>query len=98
MTVLGAKKEPSVCALFGNGTIYLLGTTIYLYYTLRRCVEALTRAGEYDRSMLPRAVAMFEVSYFFDLSYPLNHLSQEFLLYLNHLGLCTEEISEAGEG
>lgn len=46
------------------------------------CVEALTRAGEYDRSMLPRAVAMFE----------------EFLLYLNHLGLCTEEISEAGEG
>ncbi|KAF9491594.1 glycoside hydrolase family 15 protein [Pleurotus eryngii] len=46
------------------------------------CVEALTRAGEYDKSMLPRAVAMFE----------------EFLLYLNHLALCTEEISEAGEG
>lgn len=75
MTASGAKKEPSACALFGNGTIYLLGITIYLYYTLRRCVEALTRAGEYDRSMLPRAVAMFEVSYFLDLSYPLNHLS-----------------------
>ncbi|KAL0960426.1 hypothetical protein HGRIS_005469 [Hohenbuehelia grisea] len=46
------------------------------------CVEALTRAGEYDRAMLPRAVSMFE----------------DFLLYLNHVGLCTEEISDAGEG
>ncbi|ESK89077.1 glycoside hydrolase family 15 protein [Moniliophthora roreri MCA 2997] len=46
------------------------------------CVEALTRAGEYDRTMLAKAVNMFE----------------EFLLYLNHVGLCTEEISQAGEG
>jgi len=23
---------------------------------------------------------------------------QDFLLYLNHVGLCTEEISESGEG
>ncbi|KAK7045779.1 hypothetical protein VNI00_007180 [Paramarasmius palmivorus] len=46
------------------------------------CVEALTRAGEYDKNMLAKAVNMFE----------------EFLLYLNHLGLCTEEISQAGEG
>ncbi|KAJ6480355.1 glycoside hydrolase family 15 protein [Mycena sanguinolenta] len=46
------------------------------------CVEALTRAGEYDQPMLHRAVSMFE----------------DFLLYLNHVGLCTEEISEAGEG
>lgn len=46
------------------------------------CVEALTRVGNYDRSMLPRAVAMFE----------------DFLQYLNHVGLCTEEVSEAGEG
>ncbi|KAJ7266372.1 glycoside hydrolase family 15 protein [Mycena haematopus] len=46
------------------------------------CVEALTRAGEYDQPMLRRAVSMFE----------------DFLLYLNHVGLCTEEISEAGEG
>ncbi|KAF9465696.1 glycoside hydrolase family 15 protein [Collybia nuda] len=45
------------------------------------CVEALTRAGEYDKTLLPRAVSMFE----------------DFLLYLNHVGLCTEEISEAGE-
>ncbi|KAJ3868900.1 glycoside hydrolase family 15 protein, partial [Lentinula novae-zelandiae] len=46
------------------------------------CVEALTRAGKYDRGMLHKAVSMFE----------------DFLLYLNHVGLCTEEISEAGEG
>jgi len=46
------------------------------------CVEALTRAGQYDRSMLPRAISMFE----------------DFLQYLNHVGLCTEEISAAGEG
>ncbi|KAJ6546621.1 glycoside hydrolase family 15 protein [Mycena sp. CBHHK59/15] len=46
------------------------------------CVEALTRAGEYDRPMLHKAVSMFE----------------DFLLYLNHVGLCTEEISDAGEG
>lgn len=45
------------------------------------CVEALTRAGAYEKPLLQRAVAMFE----------------DFLLYTNHLGLCTEEISEAGE-
>ncbi|KAF8837548.1 glycoside hydrolase family 15 protein [Paxillus ammoniavirescens] len=48
----------------------------------RRCVEALTRAGEYERPLLQRAMAMFE----------------DFLLYSNHVGLCTEEISEAGDG
>ncbi|KIJ59288.1 glycoside hydrolase family 15 protein [Hydnomerulius pinastri MD-312] len=46
------------------------------------CVEALTRAGEYERPLLQRAVSMFE----------------DFLLYSNHVGLCTEEISEAGDG
>ncbi|EGN97770.1 glycoside hydrolase family 15 protein [Serpula lacrymans var. lacrymans S7.3] len=46
------------------------------------CVEALTRAGEYDRKLLQKAISMFE----------------DFLLYSNHVGLCTEEISEAGEG
>ncbi|KAG1769304.1 glycoside hydrolase family 15 protein [Suillus placidus] len=45
------------------------------------CVEALTRAGEYERPLLQRAVAMFE----------------DFLLYLNQVGLCSEEISESGE-
>jgi len=46
------------------------------------CIEALTRAGEFDKTMLPRAISMFE----------------DFLLYLNHVGLCSEEISDAGEG
>ncbi|KAI0321665.1 glycoside hydrolase family 15 protein [Amylostereum chailletii] len=46
------------------------------------CVEALTRAGEYDKELLSRAIRMFE----------------DFLLYTNHLGLCTEEISPSGEG
>jgi len=45
------------------------------------CIEALTRAGATDKKLLPRAVTMFE----------------DFLLYLNHVGLCTEEISDAGE-
>ncbi|KAF9651664.1 glycoside hydrolase family 15 protein [Thelephora ganbajun] len=45
-------------------------------------IEALTRAGEYDKSMLAKAVTMFE----------------DFLQYLNHVGLCTEEISTSGEG
>ncbi|KAI5120458.1 hypothetical protein M0805_008505 [Coniferiporia weirii] len=46
------------------------------------CVEALTRAGQYDKAMLEKATAMFE----------------DFLQYTNHVGLCTEEISAAGEG
>ncbi|KAI0775620.1 glycoside hydrolase family 15 protein [Trametes elegans] len=45
------------------------------------CIEALARAGEYDKAMLNKAIAMFE----------------DFLQYTNHLGLCTEEISDAGE-
>ncbi|KAL4066474.1 glycoside hydrolase family 15 protein [Scleroderma yunnanense] len=45
------------------------------------CVEALTRAGEYEKPLLYRAIAMFE----------------DFLLFSNHVGLCTEEISEAGD-
>lgn len=45
------------------------------------CVEALTRAGEYERPLLTRAIAMFE----------------DFLLYSNHVGLCTEEVSDAGD-
>ncbi|KAI0083258.1 glycoside hydrolase family 15 protein [Irpex rosettiformis] len=45
-------------------------------------VEALARAGEYDKPLFKKAVAMFE----------------DFLQYLNHVGLCTEEISPAGDG
>ncbi|XP_006457663.1 hypothetical protein AGABI2DRAFT_181791 [Agaricus bisporus var. bisporus H97] len=46
------------------------------------CIEALTRAGQSDKTFLPKAVSMFE----------------DFLLYLNHVGLCSEEVSDAGEG
>lgn len=46
------------------------------------CIEALTRAGEYEPPLLQQAVKMFE----------------DFLLYSNHVGLFTEEISVAGEG
>ncbi|CCO28393.1 putative protein C4H3,03c [Rhizoctonia solani AG-1 IB] len=45
-------------------------------------VEALTRVGAYDKTMLQRAVSMFE----------------DFLGYGNHCGLWSEEISAAGEG
>ncbi|GJE98224.1 glycoside hydrolase family 15 protein [Phanerochaete sordida] len=46
------------------------------------CVEALARSGQYDKPMLSKAVRMFE----------------DFLQYTNHVGLCTEEISPAGDG
>lgn len=51
-------------------------------HSVNRAIEALTRAGEYDKLMLAKAVTMFE----------------DFLQYLNHVGLCTEEISTSGEG
>lgn len=44
-------------------------------------VEALTRAGMYDKKLLQRAVVMFE----------------EMLSYSNHLGLFSEEIARSGE-
>jgi len=45
-------------------------------------IEALTRAGEFEKGMLSKAVTMFE----------------DFLQFTNHVGLCTEEISTSGEG
>ncbi|KAJ3535070.1 hypothetical protein NM688_g7030 [Phlebia brevispora] len=45
-------------------------------------IEALARAGEFERGFLQRAITMFE----------------DFLQYTNHVGLCTEEISPAGDG
>ena len=51
-------------------------------HPINRTIEALTRAGEYDKAMLAKAVSMFE----------------DFLQYPNHVGLCTEEISTSGEG
>ncbi len=44
-------------------------------------VEALTRAGNYDKSFIAQAVLMFE----------------DMISYSNHLGLYSEEINRAGE-
>ena len=44
-------------------------------------VEALTRAGMYDKKLLERAVVMFE----------------EMVSYGNHLGLFSEEVARSGE-
>ena len=67
-----------------------------------RCVEALTRAGEYDKAMLQKANSMFEASSIYrPRGYHLSERAvaiKDFLLYLNHVGLCTEEISDSGEG
>jgi GH15 family glucan-1,4-alpha-glucosidase len=44
-------------------------------------VEALTRAGKYDKSFIAQAVLMFE----------------DMVSYSNHLGLYSEEITRSGE-
>jgi len=44
-------------------------------------VEALTRAGKYDKSLIAQAVLMFE----------------DMVTYSNHLGLYSEEITRSGE-
>jgi GH15 family glucan-1,4-alpha-glucosidase len=44
-------------------------------------VEALTRAGNYDKSLIGQAVLMFE----------------DMITYSNHLGLYSEEITRSGE-
>jgi GH15 family glucan-1,4-alpha-glucosidase len=44
-------------------------------------VEALTRAGKYDKSFIAQAVLMFE----------------DMITYSNHLGLYSEEITRSGE-
>jgi GH15 family glucan-1,4-alpha-glucosidase len=44
-------------------------------------VEALTRAGKYDKSLINQAVIMFE----------------DMISYSNHLGLYSEEITRSGE-
>lgn len=68
---------------------------------LKRVIEALTRAGEFDRKMLEKSVAMFEVRLSFQ--FVVHNADQppcfqDFLQYMNHVGLCTEEIGPAGEG
>jgi len=44
-------------------------------------VEALTRAGKYDKQLISQAVLMFE----------------DMVSYSNHLGLYSEEITRSGE-
>jgi GH15 family glucan-1,4-alpha-glucosidase len=44
-------------------------------------VEALTRAGKYDKSLIAKAVLMFD----------------DMITYSNHLGLYSEEITRSGE-
>ena len=50
--------------------------------------------------MLAKAIRMFEVSRQCSFKFVLyvTHRFQDFLQYTNHVGLCTEEISEAGDG
>jgi len=57
-----AKKGRSACARCGTFFFFfhMTGVDNYLHFTIR-CVEALTRAGEVDRRLLPKAVNMFEV-------------------------------------
>ena len=39
-----------------------MGASTFLPSFFVRCVEALTRAGQLDRQLLPKAVSMFEVT------------------------------------
>ncbi|KDQ51558.1 glycoside hydrolase family 15 protein [Jaapia argillacea MUCL 33604] len=84
-------KTPERGGLTSNNLVYRYDTTktddgvggeegTFCLCTLW-CIEALTRAGEFDKSMLDRAITMFE----------------DFVQYTNHVGLCTEEISASGE-
>ena len=65
---------------------------------MRRCIEALTRAGEFDKVALQQSIRMFEVRSRACDDGDQTNIEQDFLQYTNHVGLCTEEISPAGEG
>ncbi|KAI0252616.1 glycoside hydrolase family 15 protein [Lactifluus subvellereus] len=54
------------------------------------CIEALTRAGEFDKAACNSQSEC--------LKYETELAMMDFLQYTNHVGLCTEEISPAGEG
>ena len=85
MTVSEVRRVHSACAPCGKRPACPPPTQFHLPHSrglIHRAIEALTRAGEYDKAMLSKAVSMFE----------------DFLQYLNHVGLCTEEISTSGEG
>jgi len=65
---------------------------------MHRCIEALTRVGEFDKAALQRSIRMFEVRERGHHGSCQADVGQDFLQYTNHVGLCTEEISPAGEG
>ena len=54
-----AKKEHFVCARSGARG---LSTVSLFLISSTRCIEALTRAGTYDKALLQQAISMFEVS------------------------------------
>lgn len=58
LMVLEVKKAPSACAPYGMLHNFSRNVASLLSC---RCVEALTRAGQSDRQLLPKAVSMFEV-------------------------------------
>ena len=62
------------------------------------CIEALGRAGQYDKKMLEQAVRMFEVRVKVLVPTDTHKFAQDFLQYTNHVGLCTEEVSPSGDG
>ena len=55
------KKALSVCVLYGM--CFFFSPQRYPLHQPPhvRCIEALTRAGQTDRQLLPKAVSMFEV-------------------------------------
>jgi hypothetical protein len=65
---------------------------------MHRCIEALTRAGEFDKAALQQSITMFEVRQRGHHNSCRADIGQDFLQYTNHVGLCTEEISASGEG
>jgi hypothetical protein len=65
---------------------------------MHRCIEALTRAGEFDKAALQQSIRMFEVRGRANANGGQTNIGQDFLQYTNHVGLCTEEISPSGEG
>ena len=83
-TVLEVRRARSACVRFGGFHVcpHAPDHGSLTGQSMGRTIEALTRAGEFVKNMLAKAVTMFE----------------EFLQYPNHVGLCTEEISTSGEG
>ena len=49
------------CVLFSMYLLNQVQKTALALVVMVRCIEALTRAGEVDKSLLPKAVNMFEV-------------------------------------